>query len=485
MEKWREQSVNYASRFASNRGLSLISTLWILTILSLLATQFLHSIRLEQRAQANFADRTKFYYTAKAGFERTIAMLRADETPYDSFNEEWTQGLEEQIEDGLRSGNSLTYQVQITDEGSKININTADADVIRGLLSMVGYEEEEATEQPIAEAIVQGRPYRTVRDLARVEGMTQEILYGQQQADTTGTASTLSAEGEDDQQNTPGLIDLATVYSIDKNTDANGQQRVNIKSADSQQLTQLQANNNQSIFTQGEAESLTQQQDSINSIGDLLDVQAVSDQIFDNIRDRISVDSSEDNQDMVNINTADESQLQTLDGIDQGIAQRIIAHRDNQENFQDVDQLKDVKLVTTDEFKNIVDKITTTDDETISGLININTASQEILQLLSGMDEQKAQAIIDRRETTPENNQQNQGESEEEGNPFTNIGQLLDVQGIDVDTFRQISNLVTYRSHGFLIKATGVDSRGKAIATCIGAVDRTGEQIAIRYWKQN
>ncbi|MFB3042231.1 MAG: hypothetical protein ACE1ZS_10610, partial [Candidatus Poribacteria bacterium] len=75
MEKWREQSVNYASRFASNRGLSLISTLWILTILSLLATQFLHSIRLEQRAQANFADRTKFYYKAKAGFERTIAML--------------------------------------------------------------------------------------------------------------------------------------------------------------------------------------------------------------------------------------------------------------------------------------------------------------------------------------------------------------------------------------------------------------------------
>ena len=349
---------------------------------------------------------------------------------------------------------------------------------------MVGYEEEEATEQPIAEAIVQGRPYRTVRDLARVEGMTQEILYGQQQADTTGTASTL-LDGEDDQQNTLGLINLATVYSIDKNTDANGQQRVNIKSADSQQLTQLQGNNNQSIFTQGEAESLTQQQDSINSIGDLLDVQAVSDQIFDNIRDRISVDSSEDNQDMVNINTADESQLQTLDGVDQGIAQRVIAHRDNQGNFQDVDQLKDVKLVTTDEFKNIVDKITTTDDETISGLININTASQEILQLLSGMDEQKAQAIIDRRETTPENNQQNQGEGEEEGNPFTNIGQLLDVQGIDVDTFRQISNLVTYRSHGFLIEATGVDSRGKAIATCIGAIDRTGEQIAIKYWKQN
>ena len=59
-----------ASLHICERGLSLISTLWLLTILSVLATHFLYSIRLEQRAQANFADRTKFHYTAKAGFER-------------------------------------------------------------------------------------------------------------------------------------------------------------------------------------------------------------------------------------------------------------------------------------------------------------------------------------------------------------------------------------------------------------------------------
>ena len=111
-------------------GLSLISTLWILTILSVLATQFLYSIRLEGRRQANFVDRTKFHYAAKAGFENAVAVIRADDTPFDSLGEQWASGIEDQIEDGIVIGNMLDYQVQIIDEGSKININTADATTI-------------------------------------------------------------------------------------------------------------------------------------------------------------------------------------------------------------------------------------------------------------------------------------------------------------------------------------------------------------------
>ena len=475
------RNTQYAIR-NSEHGLSLISTLWILTILSVLATQFLYSIRLEQRTQANFAERTKYHYAAKAGFEQVIAMLRGDETPYDALGEDWAKGMEEEIEDGIMVGNALTYRVNITDEGSKVNINTANENVIRGLLSLVGYEEGAVpTEQPLAEAIEQERPYRSVRDLARVEGMTQELLYGGRAA-----GANIEVDETEEQQNVPGLIDLVTVYSIDKNTDANGQQRVNINSADAQQLTQIQGNNNQPVFSQGEADSLIQQR-SFNSIGKLLDAQAVTDKVFNNIRDRTSIDSDKENQDLVNINTADADRLQTLDGIDQGIADRIIDHRNNQGNFQNVDQLKDVKLITEDEFRSIVDQITTTDDTTISGLININTASQETLQLLPGMDEDKAQAIITRRESEPKDEQQAQAleEAGVEGNPFTNIGQLLDVERIDIETFQQIAGLVTYRSSGFLIESTGVDPVGKTLASCVGAIDRTGEQVAIKYWKQD
>ena len=474
----------------SERGLTLVSTLWLLTILSVLATHFLYSIRLEQRAQANFADRTKLHYTAKAGFERAVVVLRGDETPYDSLGEDWAEGLEEQIGDGTQTANPLTYRVKITDEGAKLNINTAGADMIQGLLDLMGYQNTEITEQPLAEAIEQGKPYRTVRDLARVQGMTPELLYGQGVASspnvTAAAGSGMVSDETGTQQGVPGLVNLVTVYSIDKNTDASGNARVNINNADGQQLTQIQGNNNQPVFSQGEKDALVQQRE-FDSIGDLIDATAVTEQVFNNIREQISVESDEEDEDTVNINTADAGELQTLDGIDEGIADRIIDHRNSQGNFQNVDQLKEVKLITEDEFSSIVDKITTTDDPTVSGFININTAPQEILQLLPGMDADKAGAIISRRESQPEDNQQAEAleEANVEGNPFGNISQLLDVEGIDMNTFREIAELVTYRSHGFLIEADGVDNLGKTISSCVGVLDRTGEQIVTKYWKQN
>ena len=471
-------------------GLSLISTLWLLTVLSVLATHFLYSIRLEQRAQANFADRTKFHYAAKAGFERAVVMLRMDETPYDSLGENWAEGLEEQIGEGSQSRNVLTYRVKISDEGAKININTADRNIIEGLLTLMGYQAVEATELPLAEAIEQGRPYRTVRDLARVQGMTPALLYGQQVAgDPNAVGDAGSDIGTDTtgmQQNAPGLIDLLTVYSIDKNTDASGNARVNINNADGQQVTQIQGNNNQPVFSQGEKDALVQQRE-FDSIGNLIDATAVTEQVFNNIRERISVENSEEEEDIVNINTADAGELQTLDGIDEGIAERIIDHRNSEGNFQNVDQLKEVKLITEQEFSSIVDQITTTDDTIISGVININTAPQEILQLLPGMDTDKAGAIISHRESQPEDSQKAEALEEAgiEGNPFENISQLLEVEGIDMGTFRQIAELVTYRSYGFLVETEGVDNLGKSVASCVGALDRTGEQIVTKYWRQN
>ena len=464
------------------RGLSLVATLWILTILSVLATQLLHSILLERRVQTNLADRAKYHFAAKAGFEHTIAVLRGDRTPFDSLGEDWATTLEDRIEDGVIAEGLLTYRVDISDESSKLNINTAEVDTVRGLLSLVGYEDIQSPNQSLADSIVASRPFRTVRDLAKVPGMTTTLLYGRRQPTVGG----LTIE-ETESQSVPGLIELTTVYSVDTNTDASGQKRLNIKSADSEQLTQIRGNNNQLVLSQGEADSFIQQRDSVESVGDVLELKAISEQTFNNVRDKIQTDGDGDDEGLVNINSADANQLQTLDGIDDGVAGRIIDHRSTQGNFQNVDAIRDVSLITTNEFKSIVDRISTTDDEVLPGLINVNTAPLEVLQLLPGIDESKAQAIITRRESEPENNPQTQTQSQDEieGNPFIDIGQLLDVEGIDTDTIRQIAGLVTYRSHGFLVEAAGVDARGLTIASCVGVVDRTGQTVTIKYWRQN
>ena len=503
-----------------SHGISLISTLWILTILSVLAMGMLHSYDLESKAQRNFLDRTKYHYAAKSGFEVGVAILSMDETNFDSLGEVWAQPVQQQIEDGIQIGGFIPFQVTITDEASRININEAEVDLIRNLLSYLGVQPEINEIGDLATRIVEGRPYRTVRDVARVEGMTKEILYGlQQQAAVEEATSgsdeplppTLSLTG------VGGLVNTATVYSVDANTDANGEQRVNINSANAQQLSQIRSNNNQTIFSQGEANAIIQQRN-YDNISDLLDASAVSDNVFNNISSEITVEESsssgndggngggnfggngrnggggddfvfeeiefDEGNSLININTADSEELTGLQGIDNGIAQRIISHRNSQGFFQNIDQLKQVRILSVQDLAGIADKITARDGETVNGLININTASVELLQLLPGMDQTKAQAIVARREE--ENpDAQNQSEPPIRGNPFSDIGQLLEIEEIDNNTFREIVDWVTYRSHGYRIVSSGIDHNGKMIATCLGIVVRNGNSLTIPYWRQD
>ncbi|RKU11235.1 hypothetical protein C6503_18865 [Candidatus Poribacteria bacterium] len=504
-------------------GLSLVSTLWILTILSILAAQLLYSIHIEQRTQRNFLDRAKYHYAAKAGFEWTLAVMQTDQTPFDSSGESWAEPIAGQVEDGVQIGNLLNYSVTVTDEASKVNVNTADVGLISNLLAQVGASPDDVQTEELANAIVEGQPYKTVRDLARVEGMTSELLYGTQQmaAFTQGTTNTqgtststvdgLSTAGTGSIQATatearPGLVSLATIYSIDASTDPNGEALVNINTADAQQLTQIETQPSQGggqpVFSQAEAESLIQQRE-FDKFSALIDVQVVSDELFNNIQSQITTEDSGGNQEnqedeetnnpqqggdgQININNADVETLQSLQGIDEGIAQRIVDHRDSQGFFQNIDAIKDVTMLTQQEFIGIVDKITLKDGETRSGLININTAPAEILALLPGMDPQKAQAIVERREQDPPDDSpiQNYTEEEIKGNPFTNISQLSELEEIDFETFGEVVDWITYRSHAYRIEATGIDAAGRVISTCVGIIDRTGDQVIVQYWKQD
>lgn len=519
----QESSIFYNGQ----QGLSLVSTLWILTVLSILAAQLLYSIHIEQRTQRNFLDRSKFHYAARAGFEWTLAVLRGDQTPFDSLGETWAEPIQGQVADGIQVGNFLIYQVSVIDEASKVNINTADVGLLSNLLVQAGVPSDDASAEDIANKIVEGRPYRTVRDLARVEGMTSELLYGAQQEravsrqPSTVSTNTALSTAESSRQFTTGtplgLVGLATIYSVDASTDPSGEPLINVNTADADELTKVSTQQNQSVFTQAEAESLIQQRD-FDKFAALMEVQAVSDDLFNNIQDQLTTEDSNqqsttnnqqksgtspetssptetgnqqptatDEGGKVNINTADVETLQSLEGIDQGIAERIVSHRETQGLFQNVDAIKEVKMLTQQEFIGIVDKITLKDGETRQGLININTAPPEILALLPGMDPQKAQAIVERREENVSDASQVQGFTEDEvkGNPFTNIAQLSQVEGIDFATFREVVDSVTYRSHGYRIEANGVDLAGKVVSACIGIIDRTGDQVTVQYWQQD
>ena len=138
-----------------NKGIALVITLLVLTLLIVVILEFSQGMRVEARAAANFRDNVKAYYLARSGVTFAIAMLEDDDKTdqnYDSLNELWAQKIPPiPLGDGFVS-------VEITDEDSRINVNkmstgfgTVNGETMR--LFMVRFLKQFELEEDIADSI--------------------------------------------------------------------------------------------------------------------------------------------------------------------------------------------------------------------------------------------------------------------------------------------------------------------------------------------
>jgi DNA uptake protein ComE-like DNA-binding protein len=186
----------------------------------------------------------------------------------------------------------------------------------------------------------------------------------------------------------------------------------------------------------------------------------------------LTVDSSVQNvnaagEDRVNVQTADQNSLTAVRGITPQIARAIVAYR-GQHQFQSIADLLDVTppqnqnrrgssgqssadqagagVVDENLFMDIADDVTVDSGQSLSGAININTASLDVLACLPGVTRDLAQAIVSQRQS---------------GEFFASAGELLKVPGMTRDVFKQIAPLVTARSETFRILSEGkINSTG-------------------------
>ena len=139
----------------NNKGIALVITLLVLTLLIVVILEFSQGMRVEARAAANFRDDIKAYYLARSGVTFAIAMLEDDDKTdqnYDSLNELWAQKIPPiPLGDGFVS-------VEITDEDSRINVNkmstgfgTVNGETMR--LFMVRFLKQFELEEDIADSI--------------------------------------------------------------------------------------------------------------------------------------------------------------------------------------------------------------------------------------------------------------------------------------------------------------------------------------------
>jgi type II secretory pathway component PulK len=180
---------------SNNKGLVLVGVLWIVIVLTAIVAVLGRKSRLDGKIVLARSESIRAKWACRAGIERAVAILNEDEKDTDGHNDIWYYDPEDFNDFAM---NRVWYNVKVTDESGKLNINTATWDQLMGLPYMY---------QDIADAIIDWRdsddvvsesgtengyyenldfgyinrnaPFRTIRELLLVKGVTDEMFYGE------------------------------------------------------------------------------------------------------------------------------------------------------------------------------------------------------------------------------------------------------------------------------------------------------------------
>ena len=266
----------------------------------------------------------------------------------------------------------------------------------------------------------------TVRELLLVKGFDEAVLYGE---DTNGNGI-LDANENDGESSEPddnadgkldrGIMPYVTVYSFDVNKDKDGEDRLNLNSADENELKdKLELTEEEAKEVISYRDNLTN--DEFTSAGDLLDIKKKG-------------------------------------------------QTDERSESEESEEEEESYLISDEKFEEIADLVTVTDDARIEGLMNVNTACKEVLEALDDVDATLAESIIAYRDSA-------QG-------PFDTIGELIKVDGMTRSALKGIIARVTVRSHNFRVISRGILEDSRAVAQIEAIIERADGKATVRYWKQ-
>jgi type II secretory pathway component PulK len=121
--------------------------------------------------------------------------------------------------------------------------------------------------------------------------------------------------------------------------------------------------------------------------------------------------------------------------------------------------------LTSEEFGQIDDALTDSDDDFLKGRINVNTASAVVLAALPGMDEQKAADLVAQRQGS--------------NTLLDSVAWAADV--LDAETIRAVGPYLTSRTFQVRADVAGVGRHGRGYARAVAVVDLTGDAPQIVY----
>lgn len=143
-----------------SRGVAFVLVLWVIAMLSILLGSFALVARTENLQSRHLFDTTQARYAAEAGLNLAVYELRKTDA-----SQRW-----------MGDGRPYTFmyddvmvEVSITDDSGKIDINTAKADLLKGMFMAAGAAEDQAT--ALADAV---QDWRDPDDLMQLNGAEEQ-----------------------------------------------------------------------------------------------------------------------------------------------------------------------------------------------------------------------------------------------------------------------------------------------------------------------
>ena len=283
------QASKMLRRLKSERGTALILTLLIIATLAGLTIGFSGESGVELSLAGYTRDRYKAYLVARSGIEEAMGLLANDEDlEMDSLNEDWHQLETLSVLQGL-GDQGITLSGGVVDESGKINVNllrNEDGEIderreeqIRRLFSVLGLKEEMVT--PLLDWLDEDEVER--QDGAEAywyQNLEEPYACANGPFLTPGQVFLVKGLRPLEQFEGKRLLDYLTIYSDGK---------VNINTAPKEVLESLSESLDDSIAS---AIIEFRQEEDFMSIDDLRKVPGMSDEVFAEIRDWITVKSS-------------------------------------------------------------------------------------------------------------------------------------------------------------------------------------------------
>lgn len=436
-------------------GSVLVAVLWCLALLSVVVIGVLHTSRINLLVVKNYGDRVQAHYLAVAGIEKAKALL------YQDARQRSRTGLNHsgQLSDSVQQFRDIPFgrgEFRVfhrgrpdegggllfgpSDEESRLNVNNASAEELGKLnaqtpnamtsdvvAAIIDWRDEDNTVTPGgAESefylamqppyLPRNGPLQSIRELLGVRGVTPELLFGQDQQENDPEEDDQQPSATVNDMSDLGWAGLLTTHSTMNNVSGAGTDRVNVQSADQDALTAVKG------ISEDIAKAIVayRGRSRLQTIADLLDVVAAPTQ----------------NQPVQPGATA--VQPSTPPG-----------QNPSGPNPQSA-QPQGPKVIDGNLLMDIADDLTTDSGSDLAGLVNINTASLEVLTCLPGLTRELAQAIVSFRQSN---------------GFFPNIAGLLKVPELTQDIFKQVAPRVTARSETYRIlcegkvRSTGVRQR--------------------------